>query len=104
MSSNEISIVNPFSEETVFHVAGLMAGEVDSVVATARAAYRDWRGTHIAQRQALCTKVAAYFKEHQEAIARLYYLIDQKRTAGMLTGAYGVGKTMTLEYPDLRTD
>ena len=37
-------------------------------------------------------------EQHKEAIARLYYLIDQKRTAGMLTGAYGVGKTMTLEY------
>jgi general secretion pathway protein A len=37
-------------------------------------------------------------EQHQEAIARLYYLVDQKRTAGMLTGAYGVGKTMTLEF------
>jgi len=36
--------------------------------------------------------------QHQEGIARLYYLIDQERVAGMLTGAYGVGKTMTLEY------
>ena len=37
-------------------------------------------------------------EQHQEGIARLYYLIDQERIAGMLTGAYGVGKTMTLEY------
>jgi general secretion pathway protein A len=36
--------------------------------------------------------------QHQEGIARLYYLIDQERIAGLLTGAYGVGKTMTLEY------
>ena len=37
-------------------------------------------------------------EQHQEGIARLYYLIDQERIAGLLTGAYGVGKTMTLEY------
>lgn len=32
----------------------------------------------------------------REGIARLYYLIDQERTAGMLTGPYGVGKTFLL--------
>ena len=32
----------------------------------------------------------------QEGVARLYYLIDQERTAGMLTGPYGVGKTFLL--------
>ena len=37
-------------------------------------------------------------EQHQEGIARLYYLIDQERIAGMLTGDYGVGKTMTLEF------
>ena len=36
-------------------------------------------------------------EQHREGIARLYYLIDQERIAGLLTGAYGVGKTMTLE-------
>ena len=32
----------------------------------------------------------------QEGVARLYYLIDQERTAGMLTGPFGVGKTFLL--------
>lgn len=32
----------------------------------------------------------------QEGVARLYYLIDQERTAGMVTGPYGVGKTYLL--------
>jgi general secretion pathway protein A len=41
-------------------------------------------------------------EQHQEGIARLYYLNDQKRTAGMLTGAYGVGKTMTMEFLNRR--
>lgn len=36
--------------------------------------------------------------QHREGIARLYYLIDQERIAGLLTGDYGVGKTMTIEF------
>ena len=32
----------------------------------------------------------------QEGVARLYYLIDQERTAGMVTGPYGDGKTYLL--------
>ena len=32
----------------------------------------------------------------REGVARLYYLIDQERTAGVLTGPYGVGKTFLL--------
>ena len=39
MSSNEIFVISPFSEETLFQVSGLSAGEVDGVVAKARAAY-----------------------------------------------------------------
>ncbi len=35
-------------------------------------------------------------QEHREAVARLFYLIQQERIAGMITGAYGVGKTMLL--------
>ena len=32
----------------------------------------------------------------QEGVARLFYLIDQERIAGMVTGPYGVGKTFLL--------
>lgn len=32
----------------------------------------------------------------REGVARLYYLIDQERIAGMVTGVYGVGKTSLL--------
>jgi len=38
-----------------------------------------------------------------EGIARLYYLIDQERIAGMLTGDYGVGKTFLLSCLVART-
>lgn len=36
--------------------------------------------------------------QYREGIARLYYLINQERIAGMLTGDFGVGKTMVLHY------
>ena len=36
--------------------------------------------------------------QYREGIARLYYLINQERIAGMLTGDFGVGKTMILHY------
>lgn len=39
-----------------------------------------------------------------EGIARLYYLIDQERIAGMLTGGYGVGKTFLLTCLIKRTE
>lgn len=35
--------------------------------------------------------------QHQEGLARLIYLIEQGHMAGMLTGSYGVGKSLTLE-------
>ena len=39
----------------------------------------------------------------QEGVARLYYLIDQERTAGMLTGPFGVGKTFLLSCLERRS-
>ncbi len=35
-------------------------------------------------------------EQFQEGLARLFYLIDQERIAGMVTGPYGVGKTFLL--------
>ena len=36
-------------------------------------------------------------EQHQEGLARLIYLVEQGHMAGMLTGPYGVGKSLTLE-------
>ena len=35
-------------------------------------------------------------EQHQEGLSRLIYLVEQGSMAGMLTGAYGVGKSLTL--------
>ncbi len=39
----------------------------------------------------------------EEGVARLFYLIDQERIAGMVTGPYGVGKTFLLSCLVRRT-
>ena len=39
----------------------------------------------------------------QEGVARLFYLIDQERIAGMVTGPYGVGKSFLLSCLVRRT-
>lgn len=40
-----------------------------------------------------------YMTPHfREGLARLYYLVDQERVAGVLTGTYGVGKSLSVEY------
>lgn len=70
MSSSEIPVISPFSGETLFSVPALQSGEVDGVVARARVAFQQWRGSSLAERQTLCTRAAAWFKENQEAIAR----------------------------------
>ena len=36
-------------------------------------------------------------ESHQEGLAKLYYLIDQRRVAGVLTGPDGSGKTLMLK-------
>jgi general secretion pathway protein A len=35
---------------------------------------------------------------HEEALARLFYLIEQQRGFGLLSGASGTGKSLTLKY------
>ena len=35
--------------------------------------------------------------QYHEALARMLYLIEQKKTGGILTGPFGVGKSMVLE-------
>lgn len=35
--------------------------------------------------------------QHREGLARLSFLVDEERMAGMLTGPFGVGKSLTLE-------
>lgn len=49
-------------------------------------------------RQVATEKMVYMSLQYREGLARLFYLFDQQRTAGMITGPYGVGKTMTFEF------
>ena len=49
-------------------------------------------------RQVATEKMVYMSLQYREGLARLFYLFDQHRTAGMVTGPYGVGKTMTFEF------
>ena len=70
MSTNDVPVTNPFTEEIAFRLDALNAGGVDATVARARAAFAGWRNTPLAARMAACTKAAAYFEAHADAIAR----------------------------------
>lgn len=49
-------------------------------------------------KQVATEKMVFMSLQYREGLARLFYLFDQRRTAGMITGPYGVGKTMTFEF------
>ncbi len=49
-------------------------------------------------RQVATEKMVYMSPQYREGLARLFYLFDQRRIAGMITGPYGVGKTMTFEF------
>ena len=49
-------------------------------------------------RQIATEKMVYMSMQYREGLARLFYLFDQRRTAGMITGPYGVGKTLTFEF------
>ena len=43
------------------------------------------------------TRFAYLGDQYREALARLLYLVEQRKTGGVLAGPYGVGKSMVLE-------
>ena len=49
-------------------------------------------------RQIATDRMVFMSMQYREGLARLFYLFDQKRAAGMITGPYGVGKTLTFEF------
>ena len=40
------------------------------------------------------TKYFYYSQQHEEALARMLYVIQQRKGAALLTGDYGCGKTL----------
>lgn len=69
MSTNELTVINPFTEEPAFTLPMLPQEEVDAVVMQARRAYEDWRGVSLDDRIALCRGFVDAFKAMGDQVA-----------------------------------
>ncbi|MBA2779033.1 CoA-acylating methylmalonate-semialdehyde dehydrogenase [Billgrantia kenyensis] len=64
-------VVNPATQEVVARVPFCTAEEVDRAVASAKAAFKEWRKTPLAKRQRIMLKLQALIREHTEELAAL---------------------------------
>ena len=69
MSTKELTVINPFTEEAALTLPSLGLDEVDGVVRRAREAYRGWRGSSFAERTALCNAFIAAFEKMRDKVA-----------------------------------
>jgi len=63
MKTQELNVINPYTEETVCTFPLLAESEVDGVVARARAAYDSWRTSSHRERAELCTRFVNEFEK-----------------------------------------
>ncbi|MDI5932765.1 CoA-acylating methylmalonate-semialdehyde dehydrogenase [Halomonas sp. M4R5S39] len=64
-------VVNPATQDVVARVPFCSAEEVDRAVASAKAAFKEWRKTPLAKRQRIMLKFQALIREHTEELAAL---------------------------------
>ncbi len=64
-------VINPATQEVVARVPFCTAEEVDRAVASAKAAFKEWRKTPLAKRQRIMLKLQALIREHSEELAAL---------------------------------
>ncbi|MCE8033667.1 CoA-acylating methylmalonate-semialdehyde dehydrogenase [Billgrantia tianxiuensis] len=64
-------VVNPATQEVVARVPFCTAEEVDRAVASAKAAFKEWRKTPLAKRMRIMLKFQALIREHTEELAAL---------------------------------
>ncbi len=69
MSANELTVINPFTEEPAFTLPVLSGDDVDAVVMQARKAFEDWRRVPLDERIALCRKFVDAFKAMGDQVA-----------------------------------
>ncbi|MCP4643081.1 MAG: aldehyde dehydrogenase family protein [bacterium] len=69
MSANELTVINPFTEEVVVTLPQLQADDVDAVVTRARDAYVGWRTSPMADRVALCEAFVKAFEAMGDKVA-----------------------------------
>jgi len=66
-----IEVVNPTTEQCIGSVPVVSAADVESAVASARAAFPAWSASSIEERIAILNSISAAFKERGEEIAQL---------------------------------
>ncbi|MFW3615882.1 CoA-acylating methylmalonate-semialdehyde dehydrogenase [Billgrantia antri] len=64
-------VINPATQEVVARVPFCSAEEVDRAVASAKAAFKEWRKTPLAKRQRVMLKLQALIREHTDELAEL---------------------------------
>lgn len=69
MAANELSVINPFTEDVVARFPMLAAAEVDGVVSRARKAFEAWRRVPLAERKALCLNFIEAFRAMGDEVA-----------------------------------
>jgi aldehyde dehydrogenase (NAD+) len=66
----KIPVTNPYTEETIGHVAAGSAADVDRAVAAARRAFGSFSRTSVEERLALLTRIRDLLEERSEAFAQ----------------------------------
>jgi aldehyde dehydrogenase (NAD+) len=68
--ASRIAVTNPYSEDTIGHVAAGTAADVDLAVAAARRAFESFSRTSVADRLALLERIRDLLEERSEAFAQ----------------------------------
>lgn len=66
-----VEVINPATEETLAAVASAASGQLDEAVASARAAYKEWKRTPAADRGELLHALSAWITEHNDELATI---------------------------------
>ena len=66
-----IPVTNPATQEVLCEAPAATAGEMEQAIATAKAAFADWKEVPVSERARLMLRYQALLKEHQEEIAEI---------------------------------
>jgi acyl-CoA reductase-like NAD-dependent aldehyde dehydrogenase len=69
VSDRELSLINPYTEESFMQLRMLGDAEIEAAVERARAAFGHWRWVSVPMRVSLCRKFLAVFKDMGDTVA-----------------------------------
>ena len=93
-SAAAIAVVNPATGLAFAEAPDCTADQLDQAVASARKAFKTWRKTPIAERQAAVAKAGALLIEHADEIARLFTREQGRPVDSAKAEILGAGKWM----------